>query len=103
MFEDQNNSNPNEWEKPIPDVEERLVGDFLAMYPAIEEFVNTAYEWEDERVNNPEIMNEKLSHKGISIIVFLAESLKERISKLMSDLPNPSSYDQDDMNATGYL
>jgi hypothetical protein len=87
----------------MPDIEERLIGDFLAIYPAVEEFLDTAYEWEDERVNDPEIAHEKLSHKDISVIVFLAESIRERISKLMSDPPDLPGYDEEDIDPAGYL
>jgi len=87
----------------MPDIEERLIGDFLAIYPAVEEFLDTAYEWEDERVNDPIITHEKLSHKDVSIIVFLAESLQERISKLMSNPPDLPGYEEDDIDPAGYL
>ena len=98
MIDDQ-----NEWEQFVPDIEEKLVGEFLAMYPAVEEFLNTAHEWEDERVNDPETAHEKLSHKEISVMVFLAESLQERISKLMSDPPDLPGYEEDDIDPAGYL
>jgi hypothetical protein len=95
MIEDRNDYDQNDWEQPAPDIEDRLVGEFLGMFPTTEEFLNTAYDWEDERVNSPVIAHELLSHKEISIIVFLAESLQERISKLMSDLPGPVPFDED--------
>ncbi len=85
MNDDRDDYDPNELEHSMLDIEDRLVGDFLCLYPMIEVFLNTAYDWEDERVNNHQISYERLSHKDISITIFLAESLKQRISHLMSD------------------
>ncbi len=103
MFEDPNDPDPTERDQPVPDIEDQLVGDFLGMYPALEEFLSTAYDWEDKRVNDPVIAYEELSHKDISVIVFLAESLKERISKLMFDPSDLSSSDEAGIDPAGCL
>jgi hypothetical protein len=83
MSENQNES--DDWEIVKKDLEEGLIETILALRPALDDFLDVAGKWEDERSNNPEFVVLDTSHRAINIAIYLAEKMEEVLLAVYPD------------------